>query len=117
MIDSRFEDTREGAVLRLYGELTVENAGILKDLLTASHGGRDRFSLDLTGITAADVAGLQVLCAAHRAWRHEMRTVKILGIAAAVGMAANEAGYRREEGCFPEKRRDCIWIEGGNHER
>ncbi len=117
MIDSRFEDTREGAVLKLYGELTVENAGVLKDLLTASHGGRDRFSLDLTGITAADIAGLQVLCAAHRAWRHEMRKVEVTGIAAAVDMAADDAGYHREEGCFPEERSDCIWIKGGNHGR
>jgi anti-anti-sigma factor len=117
MIRVGCEDTREGAVLKLFGDLTVEHARTLKDLLTESAVGKAVLSLDLTGITSADGAGLQLICSAHKAWHHEGKRVMLSGVAPeTVRRTAGEAGFTRKEGCTKEMCNDCIWLGGDNNE-
>ena len=105
MITLHCSDTPDGkGVLTVAGDLTVEHAGELKALLLKSAEGKDSLSLDLTGIASIDVAGLQLLCAAHKAWRQAHKEV-VMERGTVVREGAYDAGFTRMEGCGA----DCIW--------
>ncbi len=67
MIDLRLEDTVQGPVLMLSGDLTIENAETLKTALVDRNGVADAITFDLSGVTGIDAAGFQVLWSALKA--------------------------------------------------
>lgn len=56
----------ENVQLCLEGELTVANGAALRERLLAAMEMGDRVEIDLERVTAVDLAGLQLLCSAHR---------------------------------------------------
>lgn len=110
-------DSPDGMIFTFHGQLTVENADSLKALLMEPAPG-DRLSLDFTGVTAVDVAGLQLLCAAHRAWLNMGKHVAVpkTKVPAIFREATMNAGYVRKGGCFPDAPGLCLWIEGDGDE-
>lgn len=61
------ENTGPAALLRLEGELTIEEAGALQHALSATLTPGRELVIDPAGLTRIDVAALQVLLAATRA--------------------------------------------------
>ena len=59
-------ELRNGRSLCLEGELTVSNAADLRQGLLEALEQSDRLELDMDAVTAIDLAGLQLLCSAHR---------------------------------------------------
>jgi anti-anti-sigma factor len=111
MIDVSVEALRGQAVLKFYGDLTIENAAKLKTLLMKSIEAGDRLSLDLTEVEAVDAAGLQLLCAAHRAWRHRSKEdVLFRSASEAFRKVVRDGGYARKKACIPGGQ--CLWVEG-----
>ncbi len=116
MIDFKLEDAGDGAVLKLFGELTIENAESFKAILIQSMKGRNCLSLDLTSVTAADVAGLQLLCSAHKTASSLRQGFTVLGhMPSLLEEAATRAGYIRHEGCTKGADGQCLWLEGGRN--
>jgi anti-anti-sigma factor len=115
MIDVSVEAFHGQAVLKFYGDLTIENAAKFKTLLMESIEAGDHLSLDLAEVGAADVAGLQLLCAAHRAWRHRNKeSVLIRRASEAFRKVVRDSGYARTEACIPGG--PCLWVEGETDE-
>jgi anti-anti-sigma regulatory factor len=53
-------------VLKLKAELSIAGAAELKAALLAALAAEGPVSLDASAVTAVDLAGLQLLCAAHK---------------------------------------------------
>jgi anti-anti-sigma regulatory factor len=60
------KDTETGRMVRLSGELSIDQAASLKDSLLEAFEGCSELKLDMSMVESADLACLQVLCAAHR---------------------------------------------------
>jgi anti-sigma B factor antagonist len=84
--------------LQLEGALDVQNASnlhaALSDRVTL---GAALVSLDLSGVTACDTAGLQLLCAARRSVLASGREWQLLNPSAPVIRACEETALSREE--------------------
>ena len=106
-------NTGDGVVLKLSGELTVPNAGQSGSALLEALGRLDYLEIDLSLVTAVDIAGLQLLCAAHRTAVIQSKRIVVLSASDCVDMAANNAGFLRREGCITSPNEGCLWAEGG----
>ena len=106
--DVRRKRAGGGATLHLHGELTVQEAGRVRIELLDSLARADRVEIDLSSVTAADIAGLQLLCAAHKTAAARGKTVLLLRMPASVEEAVAVAGFGRHEGCMA----DCLWAGG-----
>ncbi len=93
----------------LGGALTVHGAPEAKAWLLAALAPGGRVQLDLAAVEAADLTGLQLLCAAHR-WAAERETELLAApLPPALREAARRGGFARHKGC----REGCLWLEGG----
>jgi anti-anti-sigma regulatory factor len=99
MIDFRLEDTTRGRLLKLCGDLTIENGERLKRILVESSEGGDRLSLDLAGVTAVDAAGFQLLWAALRTAGCSNQGLDLFeSLPEKLKQAAMDAGYAQRDG-------------------
>jgi anti-anti-sigma regulatory factor len=116
MLISQLGNNLDSTVLKVCGDLTIENAEELKALLMKLNEGADQLSLDFSEIGKIDIAGLQLLCSAHKAWRCAGKNVICTaGTLDALARATEDSGYARKEGCMPLSEGQCLFT-GGAHE-
>jgi anti-anti-sigma regulatory factor len=97
----------------LTGELKIEAAARLRDTLLRAYEGSGDLWMDMQQVTAVDVSGLQVLCAAHRAFFEAGRQLAFhRPIPPVVKHFIEEAGFSRELGCLRNRSKTCLWIFG-----
>jgi len=92
------EIARSGEVvrLRLGGRLTVASAGACRDAFLEAAGGSRRLEVEFGEVATADLAVLQLLCAAHRSMSAAGGTVALLGaVPGALAELAERAGAAR----------------------
>jgi anti-anti-sigma regulatory factor len=107
-------DCSDNGVMRLAGELTIQYAGRLKEMLLKAIAEVKELSLDLEGVTETDVACLQVLCSAHKTFLASNKGLKTIGrVSASFKRAVDDSGYRRKTGCHSDPNRNCLWVTGG----
>ena len=107
-----------GNLLRLEGELTIQQAARVRETLLVAIGAAESLSLDLAGVTATDIAGLQLLCAAHRGAMAAGKSLHRTGQpSAAFAKGMRESGYAREMECrLSTPEGGCLWVTGGDNE-
>lgn len=116
MVTSEVACTADGTVLKLCGDLTIENSEELKSLLMNLGEAPGCLCLDLSEAGAIDVAGLQILCSAHKAWLNSGKNVAYQGdTPKTIGEIAKEAGFERDEACTTLAGGQCLFT-GGSHE-
>ena len=88
-------------IVELPKELTVSSAIEVKEALLAALGGHARVEIDARAVVDVDVAGLQLLCAAHRSAVALGRSLAFTqaGRGAALEAALSGAGLLRHQGC------------------
>jgi anti-anti-sigma factor len=107
----------DGGILRLEGELNIQHAGELKETFLKAFTETEHLSLDLEGVTAVDIACLQVLCSAHKTFLASNKELKTIGrTAAPFERAVDDSGYRRKMGCHADPDQNCLWVIGGSRE-
>jgi anti-anti-sigma factor len=110
-------DCSDNGIVQLKGELNIQYAGELKELLLKACSEGKELSLDLGGVTEVDIACLQVLCSAHKTFLASNRELNLIGReAASFVRALDDSGYRRKTGCHSDPNRNCLWVVGGCHE-
>lgn len=110
---SACKEVPDGTTIKIECDLAIENVASLKVLLVASLKEKDRLIIDPSGITAVDVAGLQLLCSAHRSTLLTNKEFDLAGnIPEVFRQAVKDSGYARNEGCISLGESDCIWIGG-----
>lgn len=99
--------------LCLEGELTVYNAAAVRDDLLQVLGQSEEVELDLGEVTTVDLAGLQLLCAAHRLAHHRGKTLSLApGSQTALFEARRAAGFMHNKSCRHALETDCFWVGG-----
>ncbi len=100
-------------VLRVGGELTIPFAGEFTAALLDAFDTAGRVLVNLEGVSAVDITGLQLLCSAHRTACAREKGFDVEGLVNPVlAEAAVLAGFRRHVGCAVDVGKTCIWIGG-----
>ena len=90
-----------GTRMRLKGALTIAHAEEVKRLLLTALSGTGNVLLDAEAVMEVDLAGLQLLCAAHRTALQVGRTVIVdYAQSPLLAEALRKAGYMRHVGCM-----------------
>ena len=99
--------------VQISGEMTVINACQARDALVDVFSAEERIRIDVHDITAIDLTGLQLLCAAHRAALAGSKTLVVTGGSNEQFVtAARAAGLLRHVGCKRDEKKTCIWVGG-----
>lgn len=108
----RDEVTEDGRVLSLDGELTLFTAGALRTALIAAMQLGARLVLRFDGVTSIDIAGLQLICSAHRTYLVHGAVLELSQASETVREAVRAAGYRDcDSECGRRLNSKCIWKE------
>ena len=95
------------------GEMTIQNAGDLRNALMEAFSEGDGVCLEMGKVTEVDLAGLQLLCAAHRTSITNKKHFSISGIdTEAIKCVIRDAGFPRHTGCAEDVNKTCIWTGG-----
>jgi anti-anti-sigma factor len=99
------------AVLRLQGEVTIENADQLRDALLEGLKQESRVRLDCEKISVIDFYGIQMICSAHHSSVAWDKTLSWQGPLPEVAREAiRRTGFARHHSCnlCPEGV-SCLW--------
>ncbi len=95
------------------GDMTIENAAEIRSALLQALSGGGRLLLDMRKVTGIDLAGLQLLCAAHRSAIACNKDFRVCGTdGEAVRSVSRDAGFPRHIGCVKDIHKTCIWAGG-----
>jgi anti-anti-sigma regulatory factor len=108
------QQDKDLAILRLNGQLTVEYMGELRKVLLDAMAAAATVLVELGSDSEADIAGLQMLCSAHRTFvaRGGKFALK-QGTSEAFRRIVRDAALLRHQGCSLNPHDNCLWI-GGN---
>ena len=101
-----------GSLLTVTGEVTLDQIEKFKQEIFTALSQEESLTVDLQGITALDLSGLQVLGAAHYSAVKQNRELKVLGSDREVyRQAVIDSGFSRQSSCSRrEKGHDCLWV-------
>ena len=108
-------DDPAAVVVTIAGTMTIPYAGELREQLLAAFEKADTIAADLCGVTEIDVAGLQLLCSAHRSSVLMNKAFSIVSRqGSVVWEAADAAGQLRQVGCVVDvcHCHTCVWTGG-----
>jgi anti-anti-sigma regulatory factor len=111
MMKGRIEDTQNGKIITLDGELCIQNADEFRTLLMESIGAADTITMNVASVTEIDLSCLQLLCAAHQIAMNQNKRVSLdrKWSESCAGVIKN-SGYARHAGCSLDKDHGCMWI-------
>ena len=105
------EERRQG--LKVTGSVTIAQASLFKDALLGALEAADELQVDLSGVSALDLTGLQLLCAAHQSAEQAGKRFQLTeGGNETFIKVVGEAGFRRHVGCSRDNTCSCIWVGG-----
>lgn len=95
------------------GEMTIQNAGEIRNALLNAFSEGEGVCLEMGKVTGVDLAGLQLLCAAHRSSITDKKQFSISGIDNdAIKCVIQDAGFLRHTGCAEDVEKTCVWTGG-----
>lgn len=104
-----------GKVLRLAGRLGIEHANELKNALVEALESGQGLELNVSAVEFADLACVQVLCAAHRSFVNAKRHIALGGsIPDGLGRSLKDMAIEASV-CEPCYTSECLWGNGGSH--
>ena len=114
-MEHAFEVIEEKGILTLKGMLTIEYAADFKCVLEGSLNGVKALFLDIGGVTGADISGLQLICAVHRAAVLSGKEFTLTNVGNDFHEAADKAGLLRHIGCCHGPGDVCLWLDSKYH--
>jgi anti-anti-sigma regulatory factor len=93
--------------LKLFEDLSIAAAPAQRAALLDALTGREPLEIDASAVTAVDLAGLQLLCAAHRSAAAAAQPITFAsdGRSEEIDRAAAVLGFHHHAGCLP----GCLW--------
>lgn len=108
-----FDGPNDAGRLTLKGELTIQHASRLKEVLLDALDRTTNLSVVLEGIKEIDLSCLQVLCSAHRTAIESAKDISIAGSwPEGFRRVVDESGYERGRSCRSPKDVSCFWKSG-----
>jgi anti-anti-sigma regulatory factor len=112
VIDFKEETNGKVGVLRLAGEVTVQQAEELKENLMQALGKVENIYVDISSVSVADLSFLQLVCAAHRTAVTMQKGFHLSEpIPQHFRHLAEAAGFKRHTSCRLDATKTCIWAE------
>jgi anti-anti-sigma regulatory factor len=109
------DNQHQSKTIILTGELKIEGAARLRETLLQAYEEAGDLSMDVAQVTGVDVAGLQILCAAHRAFFEAGRQLAFnRPVPEVLRQSIDETGFSRELGCTRNRSKTCLWASGEN---
>lgn len=105
------DEERQSGRLTITGGLTVVQVGGVKELLLQGFAAAEQLTCDLAAVDEVDLAGLQLLCAAHRFAVDHGKTMQLSGIGQPFLRLQRDAGFVRATPCINCKGSRCFWVE------
>jgi anti-anti-sigma regulatory factor len=100
-------------ILKVSGRVTIAQASGFREALLGALDAAKELQVDLSGVTQIDLAGLQLLCAAHQSAESVGKRFEVLaGGNEIFRSVVSDAGFPRHVGCARDTSCSCIWIEG-----
>jgi anti-anti-sigma regulatory factor len=100
-------------IVAIGGEMTIQNAGEIRTALLEAFSQGEGVCLEMGRVTGVDLAGLQLLCAAHRTSITNKKHFSIIGIDnEAMKCVIRDAGFLRHTGCAEDVNKTCVWTGG-----
>jgi anti-anti-sigma regulatory factor len=106
-------DTTGIKTVVINGDMTIQNAGEIRTVLLEGFSNGAGLCLELGNVSEIDLAGLQLLCAAHKTSMTDNKHFSVGGIdCEAIKSVIRDAGFPRHTGCAQDIDKTCIWTEG-----
>jgi anti-anti-sigma factor len=103
-------ENRDAVKVAIDGELTIQRACKLKEILLVHLKAGKTIDIDLTHVCAIDISGLQLLCSTHKTAINNGGGVHILSpLPAPVAETIRTAGFSRHYDCRPNCDSPCLW--------
>ena len=102
--------------ITLRDALTIAQVAEVRGALARAVAARAHTVIDLLDLEDVDVAGLQLLCSAHRSAVEAGVPFDLTGVNAAFREAVRAAGFLHLEGCTDETRNRCLWMAGADED-
>jgi len=100
-------------VVKITGPTNITNVSSLLLQLMAAFDQADSVTIDLSGVTEIDVAGLQLFCSSHRSSIFINKGFRITGQnQPVIWEVAAASGQLRTSGCAIDTKHTCIWTGG-----
>ncbi len=107
----------ETGVLRLCGDLTIQNAVKLLEVLKEIGGQHQSIEIQLAKDVVIDCSTLQLFCSLHRTAAANNQSISLAAEEPTyLSGYATRIGYRRGKGCVFSNGRPCLWGEGVAYE-
>ena len=118
MIDFKVEQSDDKRILTINGEMTIQNADALKNILIQSLEYENDLVLNLENVTDVDLSGLQLLFSAYKTRMELKKDFTLNGNCPEVFKeAAGDAGYSPHTSCGSGCNKICLWMSGDNDEQ
>ncbi|HDH11209.1 MAG TPA: anti-sigma factor antagonist [Nitrospirae bacterium] len=118
MIDFKIEQSDDKRILTINGELTIQNADALQDILIHSLEYAEHLVLNLENVTDVDLSGLQLLFSACKTTMELKKDFTLNGNCPEVFKeAARDAGYSLHTGCGSGCNKMCLWMVGDDEQK
>jgi anti-anti-sigma regulatory factor len=106
----RLDVTDDTRIIRAEGDLSIATAGALRTELIAGLRPGARTVLDVALLKTVDLAGVQLLCSAHRTYLRHDAAFEFGGLSDALQATALAAGYEASRSVCPYRRNgNCLW--------
>jgi ABC-type transporter Mla MlaB component len=111
MIDCAKEERGDGEVLRLSGDLMIQDAAELRSALIDVFAETGTIDVDVSSVGQMDVSCLQLLCASHKKAIESNKMFRISDEwSGAFEQSVKEACFLRHTGCFLDAKKECLWV-------
>ncbi|MBF0556303.1 MAG: STAS domain-containing protein [Nitrospirae bacterium] len=110
MLESSFNKEQNRGVLSLKGDIMIEDAASLKELLLLHLGDADDLLIHISDVTEVHLSWFQLICSAHRYSTKMKKKLSLAGeIPENIRTMAVKAGFQRHKGCAFDSCESCIW--------
>jgi anti-anti-sigma factor len=109
-MECTFKKSNNKGVVSFNGDMTVQHAAEIRDVLIKALEETDEVLLDFEQVGTVDLSALQLMCSAHRTAVVLKKTLAYAGVPPdTYRNAIEEAGYLRATGCKLDSTKSCIW--------
>ena len=110
MTNWKFDTDDNSGVLSVDGDMTIAHVAELKERLVEAFNDAETVTIDVSGSTALDVAGVQLLCACHSFSNKVGKSMQlVLGDNQVFATFLDEVGFSRSFVCNKGGEDDCLW--------
>lgn len=116
-MEYQIETSGETEILKLSGELTIQFAAKLHQVLLKVINHAKAIYIKLENVIDVDISCMQLLCSAHKTALESNKSLTLDSKSAEIfNQRLKEAGFGRTRGCSIKTETSCLWIGGGLNE-